>query len=585
MSRQKRIKELIREPSFFKLLNIVKEYRLLVTAVIITQLINTLITLWFANTTMNLFNLAPNFNEGELLGILGTFIIVIGLRFIISFLYRWLHENLNESVLFGLRFKVLTHLQNLSLSFHESTHSSVSDNIYHHELQITRNFIVFDFINLISLPYSLIVIAIYLVTVHPVLGIIALVIGPLQLYFSLYKREKYKEVVEIKTNASRDVLFHVSETLTGIRELKENQLEERFTKKFKQLCDKGIKAWSNFYRLHFLRDVIKDIPYHFGYLLGIAAGSYLMLNGKINTGGLVAYITLLDKVSAPFNVLAGAISNLHQSIAGAQKLFEVLDMETEEYEKGITLLAQPPSIDFHNVSFAYMGKHPTIQNVSFSVENGSSVAIVGPSGAGKSTLIKLLYRYYDYEKGSIFINGTDVSRYAIKSLRRNMAVVSQDIHMFDGSIKENIAVSNPEASDHEIEDAAKMAQAYDFISLLPKGFDTEVGERGVKLSQGQKQRIAIARAILKKANLLILDEPTSALDVETEAELQKSINIWSKDCTKIIIAHRLSTIREVDYVVFMENGTVIEKGTPQELFEMRGRFYKYWVKQSMEITK
>ncbi len=205
--------------------------------------------------------------------------------------------------------------------------------------------------------------------------------------------------------------------------------------------------------------------------------------------------------------------------------------------------------------------------------------MVGPSGAGKSTLVKLLLRFYEPERGNLYINGLPITQYSIDSLRSNMALVSQDIHMFDGTVLDNIRVGRMDATLEDVTRAAALAQALDFIQALPEGFDTHVGERGVKLSHGQKQRISIARAILRDAKLLILDEPTSALDVETEASFQKDLGEWAEHCTKLIIAHRLTTIREVDYVVFLDEGSVVEFGPPSQLLAAGGRFEEYWQRQ------
>ena len=212
--------------------------------------------------------------------------------------------------------------------------------------------------------------------------------------------------------------------------------------------------------------------------------------------------------------------------------------------------------------------------------------MVGPSGAGKSTLIKLLYRFYEADSGTIRLAGRPLGEYSVDSIRRNMALVSQDIFLFDGTVCENIVLGRPDATGAEIERAARLAQADPFIRELEKGYDAEIGERGIKLSHGQKQRLSIARAILRNASLLVLDEPTSALDVETEASFQRDLGEWAAHCTKIIIAHRLTTIRDADYVLFLEGGRAVEFGTPAELLRSPdSRFASYWHRQDILTFK
>lgn len=225
-----------------------------------------------------------------------------------------------------------------------------------------------------------------------------------------------------------------------------------------------------------------------------------------------------------------------------------------------------------------------LNNVSFTIPAGSSVAFVGPSGGGKSTIVKLLYRFYQPQSGTIRVDGTAIESYRLGSYRSNLAAVSQDVYLFDGTIRDNIALgSRAEApAEADIERAMELSQSRSFIAQLPEQLESKVGERGIKLSQGQKQRIAIARAVMRNASVLILDEPTSALDVETESMFQTDLKEWASHCTTIIIAHRLSTIRDVDYVYFLEDGEIREHGTPRQLLHSKGRFMEYWTKQDMK---
>jgi len=313
----------------------------------------------------------------------------------------------------------------------------------------------------------------------------------------------------------------------------------------------------------------------------------MMASGHIGVGGLVAFISLLDKVAEPFTTVVEVINNLQRFISGAGRLHHVMGLPEEDVHTGIPLTGKAPEISFDAVHFAYTEHHPTLQNISFTIPAGATAALVGPSGAGKSTLLKLLYRFYEPQHGIIKVDGVPLRQYTLSSLRDAMALVSQDIYLFDSTVANNISLGRDENPRERLERAARLAQAHDFIAKLPEGYDTRVGERGIKLSHGQKQRISIARAILRDAPILILDEPTSALDVETEESFQRDLGEWAEHCTKIIIAHRLSTIRQADIVIFLEDGVISEIGAPAELLRRHaGRFRSYWEKQtSYEFTE
>ncbi|MGM1049395.1 MAG: ABC transporter ATP-binding protein [Bacillota bacterium] len=574
--------ELLTDTSFRKLLTIVKEFKWLFVVVVLTQWLSAHLALWFADVTRQFFSAAPSFEGNILNSILLILLVVIVLRWITYFFSNWLRELLNETVLFQLRYKVLSHLQSLKMAFHDNTHSSVSQNILFQEIDTAKQFIVRDLINLFTLPYVFLIIVFYLTTVHPLLGVLAFCVGPLQFLSTFLWRKKFQKSVAERNEASKNVIQHIGETLGGIRELKINQLEISYSSRFKKLCNHGIKAWSNFYRIAFIREIAKDVPYQVGYWFGIALGGIFLIRGQIDIGGMVAFITLLEKVSRPFVTLTDAASNLQQSAAGAQKLYEVLSMESEDRYTGTPLTPRSPSISFSDVSFSYNSNYPIISKFNLVIPSGTSLALVGPSGAGKSTLIKLLYRFYSIQSGSIKLNDSSIESYSINTIRQSTALVSQDVFIFDGTILDNIKISKPEAAMEDIIEAARSAGIYNFIKELPNGLYTKVGERGIQLSQGQKQRIALARAALKKARLLILDEPTSALDIESEEHIITSLKEWAYDCTTIIIAHRLSTIQNADLVAFMESGRIIEFGNPSELLGGNGRFSEYVKKSAFD---
>lgn len=575
------VSELLRDKAFRNFLGVVRKYKGLYMSAVASQIVLTIISLLFAETSRRLFNLAPHVPRHALLLILSAFVILTVARLGFTFANSWAGSLLNESVAFEMRCKVLNHIQNLPLQFHESTHSSVTLNIVNSELEIAKEFLVWDVQRLVSLPISLLLVSLYLLSVHPLLGVIALCIGPLQMVSNCVLKTPFQQTLHQKVQVVREVFFQLEETLHGIREVKANQLEQSVDERMADIQRRGIHYSVLFTKIDTIRNICRDIPREFGYCLGIGVGALMMAGGLVGPGGLVAFITLLDRVAGTFTSLVGAVTNLQRSASGAKNLYHVMGLSVESKPEGNSMPVRAPSISFDAVSFHYKEESPILSDVSFSLPSGSSLALVGPSGSGKSTIIKLLYRFYDPQKGNILIDDLPITQYSLQSLREHMALVSQDIFLFDSTIAENIAVGRPGATREEIIEAARLAQAYDFIAALPRGFDADIGQRGIRLSQGQKQRLSIARAVLRNASVLILDEPTSALDVETEAYFQQALEEWARHCTRIIIAHRLSTIRNVDYVMFLDAGRVVEYGPPSDLLAAKGRFYDYWNRQKV----
>lgn len=583
-SNKRSVFRLIRRKGFKQFLALCGTYKSLYITVVLLQIGVIAAALLFAETNRRLFDTAPDISNDQLVKLLIAFVVFIAIGLFFSLSERVFNQIINTNVVFQMRQMVLTHLTRLSLSYHENKHSSHSNNILNSELEVFKHFVVFDVLKMISLPISFISVGIYLMAVHPVLGIIALAVGPLQLISNVMVKEKFKSLIAKQQDMGREWFYHMGETLAGMREIKMNQLEDATLLRTKHVFKDSIKLWISVEKMWAIREIIRAVPEKLGYIVGIGLGTLMMIKGEIGVGGLVAFITLLDKAAAPFTSIVEIINSLQRVSAGAEKLLDVMELEPEDKESGIALRPEPPSIVLKQVNFQYEAGRSVLKDISFTIPAGSSVALVGPSGGGKSTIVKLLYRFYDLQSGMIQINGTPIQDYTIDSLRANMASVSQDVYLFDGTIRDNIAIGSGKAvtSDEQIRRAATLSQAYEFISKLPNGFYTKVGERGIKLSQGQKQRIAIARAIIRDASILILDEPTSALDVETESLFQHDLGQWASNCTKIIIAHRLSTIRDVDYVLFLEDGEIRETGTPKELLNSNGRFMDFWAKQEMK---
>ncbi len=323
-----------------------------------------------------------------------------------------------------------------------------------------------------------------------------------------------------------------------------------------------------------------------GTVLVVFFGGMLAYRGQLSVEDIVAFVLYLSLFYAPVSGLANLLENLQQSLAGAERVTLILDTpcEIEDVEGAQDIGDVKGAVTFENVSFHYSNKVPVLKNVSFSCKPGMMVAFVGHTGAGKTTATQLISRFYDPIEGRILIDGKDIKNVTLDSLRQNISPVLQDTFLFNGSISDNIGYAKPNATQEEIELAAKAANIHEDILSMPEQYDTKVGERGLRLSGGQKQRIAIARAILRQTPIIVLDEATASVDVQTEKQIQKAIGNLTQNQTVIAIAHRLSTIRDADLILVFNEGEIVERGTHDELLKLQGLYYKMHQAQDFSFS-
>ena len=429
--------------------------------------------------------------------------------------------------------------------------------------------------NIFIAGFTLICSFVYLLTINWILALILFVSVPLCFLVSVRFRLKMKEGSKKSKVAMANINAKTESSISGIRVTKAFTNSEKEKEKFEESNLEFIEARKVFFKsMGAFFSVSQFITDLFNVLILILGGIFLY-RGYISISDYTTFVVSIGMFISPINQLIQFTEQYQSGAAGFKRFIEVMDEEEEKDEDGaIKCEGLKGEIDFENVSFGYNTTQEVLNDVSFTIKKGETIALVGPSGGGKTTICHLIPRFYEYEKGKILIDGTPITYFTRESLRENIGIVQQDVFLFGGSIKENIRYGKLDATEEEIETAARRANILEFVNCLPDGWDTEIGERGVRLSGGQKQRLSIARVFLKNPPILILDEATSALDNTTEMLIQESLNELAKGRTTIVVAHRLSTVKNADEIIVVSNGKIDEKGTHEELIKNNDSIYK-----------
>ncbi|TDT45634.1 ABC transporter ATP-binding protein [Fonticella tunisiensis] len=482
-----------------------------------------------------------------------------------------------------MRRDLFEHLQKLSFSYYDNHNTGklmsriVTDlfdisELAHHGPEDL-------FISLIKITGSFII----LVTININLTLILMFFTIVMIYFSYFYNKKMRSVFMKNRQKIADVNAVVQDSLSGIRVVKSFANEEIEIAKFEKGNMEFLETKRDSYFI--MGRFFSGNSFFQGllYLSVILAGGIFISSGSLESSDLVVYILYINTFLNPIEKLINFTEQFQRGITGFERFLEVIETKPDiEDRKGAIDIVNPKgNIEFKNVSFSYNDKHNVLNNINIKIEAGKKIALIGPSGGGKTTLCSLIPRFYEISEGSITIDGIDIRDITLKSLRNSIGIVQQDVYLFAGTIRENIAYGRPGATQEEIIEAAKRANIHDFIMSLDEGYDTYVGERGVKLSGGQKQRISIARVFLKNPSILILDEATSALDNESEKFIQKSLDELAKNRTTLVIAHRLSTIRNADEIIVLTDEGIKERGKHEELID-RGGIYAYLYNMQFE---
>lgn len=525
------------------------------------------------------------------LRLLLTYVLGIGLAYGLRDLFNMLRIRLNNSleqrVILDMRDEVFGKMQRLSLGFYANRStgelmSRVVDDVNHVErvlLDGTEQLLVASL--------TLIGVAGILFYINPFLALVALIPIPFLVagaaWYTKRMRRIYRKVRE-RAGAMNAALH---DALSGLLQIKIFNREAHESARFREHADryrqehlKAMYAWASFSPgMNFIGSL--------GGLFVIAVGGASVIGGRASVGDVIAFLFYLNLFYEPVNRLQSLNNMWQDALAAGERVFEIMDMEPEIQEKKeAAALARPVrgEVRFENVNFSYGPDRTVLQGIDLTIAPGETLALVGPTGAGKTTILSLIPRFYDVTSGRVLIDGVDVRDLRLADLRSQIAVVSQEPFLFNGTVGENIRFGRLDATEADVRRAAQLANAAEFIDRLPEGYDAVVGERGVKLSVGQKQRLSIARAILKEAKILILDEATSAVDTVTEMQIQEALERLMEDRTTFVIAHRLSTIQSADRIACVEDGRITELGSHEELIGRGGLYARLCEHQARGVV-
>lgn len=512
-----------------------------------------------------------------ILALLGSYIVDGAL----TFLQGWMIAGITQRIVTNMRQALFEKLQKLPIAFFDSrTHGELMSRLTN-DIDNVSNSISQSTTQLMSGVIVLAGSLVMMLVLSPILTLACLITVPLVFLLTRTIAKRTSVLFKNQQIELGKLNGHIEETISGIQVVKAFNHEEKAIADFAaindRLCKVGMKAqiWSGF--LMPIMNVINNL----GFAMVAIVGGILAVKGMITVGVIASFLSYSRQFVRPLNDLANIFNVLQSGVAGAERVFEVLDEREEPLDSPDAAVLREPKghVVFDRVSFGYRPDQPILKNVSFEAQAGSTTALVGPTGAGKTTVVNLLTRFYDVTEGTIYLDGKDIREYSRDSLRRSFGFVLQDTYLFSGTIKENIMYGKPDATDAEVEAAAKMAHADVFINRLPKRYDTQLTENGGNLSQGQRQLLAIARVILARPSLLILDEATSSIDTRTELIIQDALATIMEGRTSFVIAHRLGTIRDADAIMVVDSGEIVEKGSHDDLIVQKGVYYQLFYNQ------
>ncbi len=534
----------------------------------------------FFMTVMN--DIIPQKDIPGLFRIAGLTLLVILYNSLALKIKIKLTSKVGHSVVHSLREDLFCHLQKLPFSYYDSRpHGKIQVRVVNYVNNLS-DLLSNGLLNTITDLCSLVFIIFFMLSIDVKLTLVCMCGLPVLLLFAIAIKKKQRRAWQIQSNKQSNLTAYISESINGVRVTQSFVREQENSGIFNRLSDNYRKSWMNAVRFNFLMgptvDAISAFTSAFIYVL---VANMAMGGDTASIGVLVAFSGYIGRFWSPITTLANFYNQLLTAISYLERIFETIDTPIAVTDAP-DAKEMPPiegKVTFDHVTFSYEEGIKTLNDVSFVAEPGESIAIVGPTGAGKTTIVNLLSRFYNVDSGTIYVDREDISKVTLHSLRTQMGVMMQDSFIFAGTIMDNIRYGNREASDEDVIRAARTVCAHDFIMQMENGYNTQVNERGSRLSVGQRQLISFARALLADPKILILDEATSSIDTETEIILQRGLNELLKGRTSFIIAHRLSTIQNCTRIMYVDKGQIQESGSHEELLALKGPYYHLFMSQ------
>lgn len=567
-----------------RLLGYIAPYKKRMTMVIVLMLSSSALTMAVPILLQHVMDVCIPEKDMKTIALFSVFTLVIALYSGIALRLKIKHMSvIGQSIIHEIRSDIFCHLQELPFSYYDDRpHGKIQVRVVNYVNSLSdllSNGIVNTFTDLCNLIFILM----FMLYLDVKLTLICICGIPILALVIVFIKKKQRRAWQIQSNKQSNLNAYIAESINGIRVTQAFVRERENTGIFNNLSSNYRKSWMHAVMYNFVMgpsvDMISTITIALVYILGVQwiSGSQSVMTAGI----LIAFTAYISRFWAPINTLAGFYNSLLTAISYLERIFETIDepVRVKDAPDATIMPEIVGEIQFKDVSFSYEENHKILNQINFTAKPGETYAIVGPTGAGKTTIVNLISRFYNVDSGEIFIDGVDISKVTLHSLRTQMGIMMQDSFIFSGTIMDNIRYGNQEATDEEVMQAAKTVCAHDFIMEMEEGYYTQVNERGSRLSVGQRQLISFARALLANPKILILDEATSSIDTETELILQKGLNELLKGRTSFIIAHRLSTIKNADCIMYVDKGDILEKGNHDELIQLKGEYYRLYMSQ------
>ncbi|MGN0548768.1 MAG: ABC transporter ATP-binding protein [Acutalibacteraceae bacterium] len=570
--------------TFRRLMKLIEKYKFLVLLSLLLAVVVVATQLYAPILFGKAVDLAIGKGNVDIKGIITILVktaVVIGITALAQWIMSVINNRITYRVVMDLRVQAFRHLQKLDIAYIDShEHGDIVSRIITDIDQLSDGLLM-GFTQFFTGVITILGTLIFMFSVNVKIALIVVLLTPLSLFVASFIAKRTYSMFKKQSETRGEITSHINEMVGNQKLVKafgrEEASEEKFDEINERLTKYSLKASFFSSMVNPSTRLINAIVY-----AGVGGfGALSVIAGRLSVGQLSCFLSYATQYTKPFNEISGVVTELQNALASAARVFELIDEKEQipDRDGAKELEKADGSVEFDNVCFSYDKSKELIKNLSISAKPGQRVAIVGPTGCGKSTLINLLMRFYDPDSGMIKVDGENSADFTRKSLRKNFGMVLQETWLKSGTVRENIAYSNPDATDEEIIAAAKLTHAHSFIKRLPDGYDTVLGENGGSLSQGQKQLLCITRVLLNLPPMLILDEATSSIDSHTEIRIQKTFAKMMQGRTCFIVAHRLSTIRESDIILVMNKGRIVEQGTHEQLLEKQGFYYELYNSQ------